>query len=281
MHRPLSVRRHSHMNPVNKEALSNARQMMNRHFGEDISDLPQEIRNTLANIYYEFSCLVIRFEGGQHPETMLKAHGFMRGLKKFAEENAFLRSAVDALPTIISEMRSLVSAGNRKGYDLSVRLFLDTFKLRIPDMDKKSVLRVAIERPFYSSRVREIPDLWRLIYEPAKPHTMLNRVQEAGGKIIVAGYRRIGAEHGCAPTAKTTDQKIIEIYSKVGTAFHQAEQQRGERIPAVYLNTIVLKFLQVYEMLGDAGLEHHLQYEVQKYLAEGLRDDYKRELRFF
>jgi hypothetical protein len=151
------------MNPINKEALSKAGQMMKRDFGEDISDLPQEIRNTLANIYYEFSCLVIRSESGQHPEAMLKARGFMEGLKKFAEENAFLRSAVDALPTIISEMRKLARAGNRKGYDLSVRLLLDTFKLRIPDMDKKSVLRVTIERPFYSSKVREIPDLWKLI----------------------------------------------------------------------------------------------------------------------
>ena len=110
---------------------------------------------------------------------------------------------------------------------------------------------------------------------------MLDRVQETGGKLIVAGYRSIAAQHGCAPTAKTTDQKIIEIYSKVGTAFHQAEQQRGEHIPAVYLNTIVLKFFQVYEMLGDERLEQHLRYEVQKYSAEGLREDYKRELRLF
>jgi hypothetical protein len=151
------------MTPLNKEALSRARQTINRHFGEDISDLPQEIRTTLANIYYEFSYLNISLEGGHAPDAILMADDFERGLKKFSEDNAFLRSAVDALPSIISEMRKLVSAGNRKGYDFSVRLFLDTFKLRIPDMDKKSMLRLTFERPFYSSKVREIPDLWKLI----------------------------------------------------------------------------------------------------------------------
>jgi FixJ family two-component response regulator len=111
-----------------------------------------------------------------------------------------------------------------------------------------------------------------------KQRTMLDRAQEAGSKVVVIGYRRIAAQLGCAPTAKTTDQKIVEIYSKVGTAFQQAAEQRGEHIPALYLNTIVLKFLQVYEMLGEQRLQEHLQYEVNKYLAEGLRPDYKQKL---
>ena len=151
------------MNPINKEALTRAKQMMSRDFGGDISDLSQEIRNTLANVYYEFSCLVIRAEAGRPPEAMLKARDFEQGLKKWSEDNAFLKSSVRELPTIISEMRKVVRAGNRKGYDVLARLFLDTFKLRIPDLDKKSVLRVAIEHPFYGSRIKEIPDLWKMI----------------------------------------------------------------------------------------------------------------------
>jgi hypothetical protein len=31
-------------------------------------------------------------------------------------------------------------------------------------------------------------------------------------------------------------------------------------------------------MLGDQFVQQHLQYEVDKYLAEGLRPDYKQEL---
>ena len=114
-----------------------------------------------------------------------------------------------------------------------------------------------------------------------KPRTLLDDVQEISGRLIVKGYRKIAAQHGCAPTAKTTDFKIIEIYTLVTTAFHQAAKQRGEQIPALFDNHIVLKFFQVYEMLGEQRLRGHLQYEVEKYLAEGLRPDYKQALQLF
>jgi hypothetical protein len=114
-----------------------------------------------------------------------------------------------------------------------------------------------------------------------QPRTMLDAAQEASGKLVVKGYRKIAGQHNCAPTAKTTDQKIVEIYQKIGSAFQQAAQQRGEHIPALYLNTIVLHYLQIYEMLGDHHLQNHLQYDVDKYLTEGLRDDFKRELPLF
>lgn len=116
---------------------------------------------------------------------------------------------------------------------------------------------------------------------PAKPRTMLDDAQEVSSRLIVKGYRRIAAQYGIAPTAKTTDQKIMEIYSTVVKAFHQAAERRGERIPALFDNHIVMKFFQVYEMLGEVRLQQHLQYEVNKYLAEGLRPDYKRELPLF
>lgn len=123
--------------------------------------------------------------------------------------------------------------------------------------------------------------MFNLFKQKNKPRTMLNDVQEVSGRLIVKGYRKIAAQHGCAPTAKTTDQKIMEIYSKVGEAFHQAAERRGEHISALFQNYIVLKFFAVYEMLGEQRLQGHLQYEVDKYLAEGLRPDYKQELPLF
>lgn len=109
---------------------------------------------------------------------------------------------------------------------------------------------------------------------------MLEDVQEIGGRLIIKGYRKIAAQNGCAPTAKTSDKKIMEIYTQVSTVFSQAARQRREKIPALYLNTVILKFLQVHEMMGD-HFQHHLQYEANKYLTEGLRPDYKRELPLF
>lgn len=120
----------------------------------------------------------------------------------------------------------------------------------------------------------------KLFGAPQKQRTMLDDVQETSSKLIIKGYRRIAAQHGCAPTAKTTDKKIIEIYTQVSTAFHEAAQKRGEHIPALFQNSIVLKFLQLHEMMSD-HLQQHLHYEVGKYLAEGLRPDYKQELPLF
>lgn len=109
---------------------------------------------------------------------------------------------------------------------------------------------------------------------------MLDDVQDVSSRLIVKGYRGIAAQYGCAPTAKTTDAKIIEIYMLVTTAFHHAAKQRGEHIPASVGNHIVLKFFQVYEMM-PRHFEGHLRYEVEKYLNEGLRDDYRQELELF
>lgn len=114
-----------------------------------------------------------------------------------------------------------------------------------------------------------------------KPKTLLDEVQEVGGKLIVTGYRRLAAQQGCAPTTKTSDRQIVEIYKKVSTAFREAADQRGEQLPVGILNFIVWKFLQVNEMFGGEMLGPHLTHEVQKYLQEGLRADYRQNLKLF
>lgn len=115
----------------------------------------------------------------------------------------------------------------------------------------------------------------------ARPRTALDEVKDIGGKVVVNGYRRLGAQNGCAPSSKTSDERILELYSKVGGAFQATATERGERIPARVLNHIVWKFLQVEEMLGPAMVDPHLAYELEKYAREGLRPDYQQEVSFF
>jgi heme/copper-type cytochrome/quinol oxidase subunit 4 len=115
--------------------------------------------------------------------------------------------------------------------------------------------------------------------------------QKLAASVIVSGFRRLASLNNCGPTSNTSDEKIIEIYGKVTEAFNEAAKKRGERIRAVYLNGIVMKFLQMYEWrfkkddkpplderTADTFFRDHLQYEVDKYLAEGLRPDYRREV---
>jgi hypothetical protein len=72
-----------------------------------------------------------------------------------------------------------------------------------------------------------------------RPGSALEASLEAGKILIVSGYRRIAEQYGCPPSTMTSDEKIMEIYSHVITAFRQASQQRGEIIPAEFLNRIV------------------------------------------
>ena len=99
--------------------------------------------------------------------------------------------------------------------------------------------------------------------------------------MLVSAYRTLAQETGRAPTDKTSDEDIVRIYRRVGTAFREVSISRGEHLPAGYMNAIVFKFYQVRELSGDAFLEEHLAYELEKYKSEGLRGDYKVDFKLF
>jgi len=111
-------------------------------------------------------------------------------------------------------------------------------------------------------------------FKKKKPRTMLDEVQDATVKL----FRSIGEANAVAPTKKLSDEKILKISQEVMTAFKEAGEQQGEHIPGGYLMTITMKFFAVYEMSGEKFYYDHLNYEINKYLNEGLREDYKRNL---
>ncbi len=158
------------MSTINQQAFNNARQLIQRDFG-NVTDLPEDLRNTVVNTYYEFCCLELEFNHGphHHPDyyhatnTVGPKLGWLGNLKKFYDEDVRLRAAVKHLPEIISGMREFKRDGETTGYKLAVSMAIDLFKYRIPRSIYKSPVRLAIERPFYALKVREIPDLWRLI----------------------------------------------------------------------------------------------------------------------
>ncbi|MBU1360910.1 MAG: hypothetical protein KJ901_19400 [Gammaproteobacteria bacterium] len=117
----------------------------------------------------------------------------------------------------------------------------------------------------------------------AQPSNVLEHAQGLASRLIVDGYRRIAAASGggLAPTEKTSDRRILEVYQTVATAFQDAAQRRNEILTAGVIANIVLKFLQVEEMSDGALVPSHLNHEVAKYGAEGLRQEYRRELKLF
>ena len=98
---------------------------------------------------------------------------------------------------------------------------------------------------------------------------------------LVKRLRKIGEYNNTAPTEKTSDEKIIEIYTLICTSFKNASINNHEHINANNLNTIAIKFIQVYEDFGENFMNNHLNHELKKYAIDGLRNEYKKEITLF
>ena len=111
-------------------------------------------------------------------------------------------------------------------------------------------------------------------FKKKEPRTALDEVNDASIKI----FRGIGEANNLPPTKNLSDEMILNISKEVMTAFTTASDQKGEHIPGGYLMTIAMKFFAVYELSGEDFYYEHLNYEINKYVNEGLREDYKRNL---
>ncbi|MCX6972632.1 MAG: hypothetical protein NTV93_21115 [Verrucomicrobia bacterium] len=113
----------------------------------------------------------------------------------------------------------------------------------------------------------------------AKPQNVLQQVQELSAVLIVGGFRRVFAAVEAGPSPQMSDALIMQIYSRICTAFREASEKRGERIPADNMNMIVLHFLEVYRISTPEFFESHIDYELQKYSADGLRPSFQQPLK--
>jgi hypothetical protein len=113
--------------------------------------------------------------------------------------------------------------------------------------------------------------------KPEEPFSFEDKLNTS----LVKRLRNIGEYNKTAPTEKISDEKIIEIYTLICSSFRKASLQRHERIPANNLNTIAMKFFNLYEEFGENFMKEHLEYELNKYKKEGLRPEYKREIALF
>lgn len=107
--------------------------------------------------------------------------------------------------------------------------------------------------------------------KPIEPFSFEDKLNTS----LVKRLRNIGEYNNTAPTEKTSDEKIIEIYTLICSSFRKASSEKQERIPANNLNTIALKFFNIYEEFGDDFMKEHLEYELNKYSKEGLRPEYQ------
>ena len=113
--------------------------------------------------------------------------------------------------------------------------------------------------------------------KPQKPDSFEDKINTS----IIKRLRNIGEYNNTAPTEKTSDEKVIEIYQLICSSFRDASNKKNERIPADNLNTIAMKFFNVYEQFGEDFMKEHLEFELEKYRKEGLRPEYQKGISLF
>ena len=112
-----------------------------------------------------------------------------------------------------------------------------------------------------------------------KPETYDAKERDRLRELLVPHYRELGAALGCAPTAKTSDDRIMEIFERVTTAFCMAAKKRGERLPVSILDRIVFNFMCIYEEYPQDVANERLKYELARYLRDGFKRDDSETLR--
>jgi hypothetical protein len=145
-----------------KEALKMAEDYIKSQLGT-LSDLPKELANTIANVYYKFALDFLEMSENSKreyfvPKSMNRKTGDLGELlKDFMANQAKIPSDVEAAPKFVKGLREIDKYKQAKLYKYSVEFILDCLKYNIEKPQNKSGARRTIERKFKT--VNEIPNL--------------------------------------------------------------------------------------------------------------------------
>jgi hypothetical protein len=116
--------------------------------------------------------------------------------------------------------------------------------------------------------------------EVERPLSALDVAQKEASYLIVNRYRELAENQGLSfsSSAKMSDRRLLDIYEKITRRFKDVARQRGEELSATRTNYIALYFMQIDEEKGGEFFNEHLDYELDKFLREGLRETYKHDL---
>ncbi len=146
--------RSSFPGPILQSAVDEARVAIFADLGST-ADLPREVLNTIANIYYQAFLPVESREP--------TGHNLPSALKDFINENARLTAAIEHIPRMIQALRAIDKRARPDLYDYSVEFFLDILKYKIADADNKTGLRRMLERKLkWVNEISNLIEIMRL-----------------------------------------------------------------------------------------------------------------------
>ncbi len=149
---------------LNRDVLRQAAEALRGDLG-DLSDLPLELANTLANVYYRFfACAEHTTRGGN--TNLLKPYldesrSPCDAFKYFSKFNAETLASFEFAKNFVQSVRG-IKKKKPELFSYMTTLTLDILKYKIDNADSKTPIRRAIERRFKTPR--EIPDLLERMY---------------------------------------------------------------------------------------------------------------------
>ena len=137
---------------VDQEILERCRDAVRRNLGS-LDDIPPELANTIANVYYRFYARA----------TALSTPSGSENLRSFIEDTATVLSSHKYVKQIVDGLRRIDKRAKPALYDYTVTFTLDVLKYQIDRAQDKSGIRRMIERQFRRHKVKEIPNLYDLL----------------------------------------------------------------------------------------------------------------------
>jgi hypothetical protein len=183
---------------IKKEIIKACQQAISKDFGS-LNDLPRELANTVANIFYKY--LSSTFETTQSADTSnlipKSAHRIQdirtKILSLFTDQQN-IRLDYDLVQDLIKSVRSCDKDKQPDVYKRMVDFSLFILKYHIKDALNKSYLRLRIERYLARNNVQEIPDLIDLMHSEKvkkQPKRIPKKKNKAGGFKVVPNKPKI------------------------------------------------------------------------------------------
>lgn len=148
---------------ISNKSLCNAYEELLEDFG-DLADLPDELVNTLANIYYRFSVLQEHLERGGNTPFLTpyigRSSNMMEGMSSFYAFSSQAQVTFEYAKDLIDAARK-TREENKELFPYLATLSLDILKYEINNAGAKSPLRRLVERKF--KKVYEIEGLFNIM----------------------------------------------------------------------------------------------------------------------
>lgn len=89
------------MKAIDTASLDQARQMIKERFGA-LSDLPEDVRNTITNTYYEFCHMGIELnQEFAMPQSVMLADDPVKGMQEYTANASHILPAAQNMPEIL------------------------------------------------------------------------------------------------------------------------------------------------------------------------------------